>query len=708
LGWGAPASARVTALFDLSAPDRGPFPSDRFTVADRTQNTSLRVSLPLPDCAARPSDCEDFAIVNTLDGFNVLPRLSVPFDGAIDVDTVSSRDAFLVNLGNTLPPHHDEPRIVGINQIVWDPETRSLFVQSDGLLEQHTRYGLIVTDGIRDTRGAPVQASEAFRRFLQDPGDPRLRAYRDAVLEAIERAYVHRDHVVTASVFTTQSTTADLEKIRHQIKTATPAPADFRIGTNGERTVFSVDALLPFPNGIKWWRQIGAIPPCSMNCFSFFNVRTDAFANSPGAVGRIAYAKYRSPLYTTPSVVIPAVGTRTGVPAVQDTVDMYFTLLLPSGPMPPDGWPVAIAGHGSGDSKDGTLPFSVAAKLAEQGIATISINAVGHGSGPFGYLVVNLASGTSVTLPSGGRGIDQVGDGTIGATEGFGAPPPYTILNGRDGVRQTVVDLMQLVRVIQVGVDVDGDGTPDLDPSRIYYLGQSLGSFYGVPFLAVEPDIHVGVPTVGGDNSPASNRLTTGHCSFGHIMAARTPSLINLSGFDFDENIPLRNQPPVVNTVPGAIPIQQYLDYRGWTQQSANPTAYAPYLRRQPLAGVSAKSLIVGFARGDEMVVNPATTAMLRAGDLADRTTYFRNDLFYPTDPTHIPPDPHQSLLLLPLNPYVHPILLAYEEHVATFFASDGTVVSDPGEFFEVPIAGPLPEDLACIENVCPPPPPCP
>ncbi|HEX3524079.1 MAG TPA: hypothetical protein VHT52_18570, partial [Stellaceae bacterium] len=90
LGWGAPASARVTALFDLSAPDRGPFPSDRFTVADRTQNTSLRVSLPLPDCAARPSDCEDFAIVNTLDGFNVLPRLSVPFDGAIDVDTVSS------------------------------------------------------------------------------------------------------------------------------------------------------------------------------------------------------------------------------------------------------------------------------------------------------------------------------------------------------------------------------------------------------------------------------------------------------------------------------------------------------------------------------------------------------------------------------------------------------------------------------------------
>jgi hypothetical protein len=38
-----------------------------------------------------------------------------------------------------------------------------------------------------------------------------------------------------------------------------------------------------------------------------------------------------------------------------------------------------------------------------------------------------------------------------------------------------VVDLLQLVRVIEVGMDVDGDTVPDLDPSRIYYFGQSLG-----------------------------------------------------------------------------------------------------------------------------------------------------------------------------------------------------------------------------------------
>ena len=40
----------VHARFDLDHPDTGPFPSDIFTVADRTHNTGRRVNLPYPDC----------------------------------------------------------------------------------------------------------------------------------------------------------------------------------------------------------------------------------------------------------------------------------------------------------------------------------------------------------------------------------------------------------------------------------------------------------------------------------------------------------------------------------------------------------------------------------------------------------------------------------------------------------------------------------
>ena len=66
------------------------------TVEDANQATGLRVSLPLPDCAARPSDCEDVAVLNTLDGFSLQPRLSIPFSGAVELATVSSDTVFLV------------------------------------------------------------------------------------------------------------------------------------------------------------------------------------------------------------------------------------------------------------------------------------------------------------------------------------------------------------------------------------------------------------------------------------------------------------------------------------------------------------------------------------------------------------------------------------------------------------------------------------
>ena len=89
------------AAFDLDSPDRGPFPSDRFTVADASQLTNRRINLPLPDASTRPSDYADVSVINTLDGFNLQPRLSISFSGPIDVTTVNSTTVFLVKLGDT-------------------------------------------------------------------------------------------------------------------------------------------------------------------------------------------------------------------------------------------------------------------------------------------------------------------------------------------------------------------------------------------------------------------------------------------------------------------------------------------------------------------------------------------------------------------------------------------------------------------------------
>ena len=181
---------------------------------------------------------------------------------------------------------------------------------------------------------------------------------------------------------------------------------------------------------------------------------------------------------------------------------------------------------------------------------------------------------------------------------------------------------MQLVGVIQAGVDVDpvgspGYGSPDLDASHISYAGVSMGTWYGGPFLGVEPDVGAGVlnalggPEIerrlGANRAGASQVLTAAT-----MLATRTPSFLNSPGITaldglnvstpyFNENMPLRDgvplpvtvllpdettetrviQSPVTNDVDGAMAIQKLFDNWEWVSQPGNPIAYAPHLRKR-------------------------------------------------------------------------------------------------------------------------------
>jgi hypothetical protein len=719
----------VRPLFDLSAPAGGPFPSNRFTIPDPSHRTGLRVNLPKPDCGQRPSDCEDLDVVNTLDGFNVQPRLSVPFDGPIDVHSVTSDNVFLIKLDCPRPERGHDRRCVteriGVDQVVWDTFASTLHIESDELLEQHTSYALIVTDGVKAASGRPIQASEHFRRLRTAVREP----YKTALLRALHgarRLGVHEEQIAVASVFTTQSVTALLEKIRDQIKAATPAPMDFQLGPNGSRTVFRLQDV----TAISHRQQVGTAPvfiaPVNL---------TLADLKTSGAVGHIAFGKFLSPDYQAhPDDYIPAIGTRTGTPIVRGMNEIYVNLVLPSGPPPPGGWPVVIAGHAGGGSKEGfTLGVvsRVAATLAQHGLATIAINGVAHGLGPLGTLSVALNGGDSVTFASGGRAIDQNGDGVIEVREGLRAAPPRTLIEEADGLRQTVVDLMQLVRVMEVGIDIDGDTWPDLDPSRVYYVTSSFGGLYGSLLLAIEPRVRAAVLNVTGGPRTLSALSTMSALSpggnrriFGLTLASRTPSLFNAPGVAvidqvsvavpnaplFNENLPLRDgtpliveladgssriiQSPVVNPAPGAIEIQDYFERMEWASQSANPVAYAPYFRKFPLRGVPAKRVIIQFAKGDQTIPNPATTAMLRAGNLADRATFYRHDLAFEENPA-LGRNPHGFALL----PGFGAIAQGAQEQIAVFFESDGelTIHPEPNRFFEVGLVAPLPEGLNFI-----------
>jgi hypothetical protein len=679
----------VAIRYDLSDPAGSPFPSDRFTVTDHTQNTYRRVQLPLPDCAVRPSDCADIRVLNTLDGFSTQPRITIPFNGNIDPSSVNSNTVFLLNLGDTQSLAGVGQR-VGINQVVWDPASKTLAFESDQLLNEHSRYVLIVTDGVRDASGKKLKSVD----LGEDMGERQRETseYRRELRDALRSRIPANLKVAAASLFTTQSISADLFKIMKTVRENRPK-ADFMIGNGGTtKAVFPVSFAAKMTLNL----QTGTAP-----AFSSSPLPVTALFVTPGSVGQVAYGSFDSPSYLNADKYIPAVGTLTQQPKVQNTEKLIFQLFLPSGVKPAGGWPVAIFGHGFTDSMYGA-PWTVASTFASRGIATLSIQVVGHGGGAKGTVDIVAAPGMDkVTVPAGGRGFDQNGNGVIDSTEGVNAAAPYTVLGNRDGLRQTVVDLMQLVSMVETGVDVDGDGKADLDKNRIYYTGQSFGGIYGTMLLGVEPRIKAGVPNVAGGSITEVARLGAFRPLTGIALATRVPSLINVaspSGIVFNENIPLRNLPTVVNTVTGAMEIQKVLDNNEWAQKSGDPVSYAPYIRKNPLPGNSAKPVLFQFARGDQTVPNPTTSAILRAGDLADVAVQFRNDLAYLATGKAIPANPHTFLTNIGI-PAAAPFAVGAQTQIAEFFKSNGAVVIDPdgaGPFFEVPSKD-LPETLNFI-----------
>jgi hypothetical protein len=113
------------------------------------------------------------------------------------------------------------------------------------------------------------------------------------------------------------------------------------------------------------------------------------------------------------------------------------------------------------------------------------------------------------------------------------------------------------------------------------------------------------------------------------------------------------------------------------------------------MAGNAEKPLIIQFAKGDMTVPNPTATALIRAGDLADRATYYRNDLAFAIDPA-VGTNPHTFLTNIGSSSKLAVAnAVAAQIQIAIFLASNGATTIDPddtGPLFETPIVGSLPE----------------
>lgn len=677
--------------FDPASPRVGPFPTDALTVAAPAQKTGRRVDLPMPDCGREPSACEDVVILNQYDGFNLLPRVQVRFSGPVDVATLRE-GIFLVALDGPTRKEsgrHYRGKSIAVNQLVYDPTTETAYAEVDELLDQQRQYLLVVTDRVRDRAGDPVAADPEFRRCLDRSSSP----YCDRMareIRALEAEVGWKERrVVGASVFTTLAATAWVEKARDLLP---QHPTGVELAR--PKHVFAVSELA----AMIFRRQIRADPPA----FEEAPVRTDLLEG----VGRIAFASYRSPRFLDSRQLIATTPSGASLEPPTASDEIFFHIFVPASPKPPSGYPVVIGSHGSPAHRF-TCVFAngLSGSLAREGLAFVASNAVGFGFGPEGRVILEEKDGTTTELPAGGRGVDLDGDGAIGATEGCRLP---SSIGARDCLRQTALDLMQLARAIRGGIDLDGDGANDLDSNRIYFFGHSFAAAVGAILTAVDAGIGAAALNVGPGASVEGARWAFDRSTLIETLSLREPSPLN-KGEDFDDSYVLRDQPVRVNDVTGAIEIQNILENLEWIRMPGDAMAYAPHLRAAPLTGVPPKRVLFHFARGDQGVPNPSTSAFVRAAGMKEFAVLYRHDLAR-VAMADLPVDPHSFEENFG-KPSTAIIARASQALTARFLAStercgrDELCIPDVSELLE-PVfsvnlfeSGVLPEDLGWIER---------
>ena len=679
------------------------FPDDLFSVADPWMATGrrvhFRVGTDYPACDATDySVCDTYDELGKLDGFDLQPRVTIPFTGSIDLASVLDSDVYITDDAGV--------PVSGLRQLTFDPATHVLAGISDQFLKEATAYHVHVAPGIKDTAGGAVTAcgGSCDVRFTTRTASlelTRIRAAMDLPLSDPGNAYVQAGFP-NASVDTSSRRASFVQGSTTTVfPAATIAP--------------SVSGSLPTTAGLVRHDQ-------TLADASLPGAFTDTVAPNlipPGFAGSIAFGSFLSPRYQFASASghqdnpygvgdgrtdgeIPPVPTGQTPPALGYD-RLGFIAVTPDPTRFPAPWPVAIYGPGFTRSKFDILV--TADYNAALGIATVATDPAGHSYGPASTVTVTTVGGAATTLLTYGRARDLDGDGKLGdgLNDGVGPTqhhagasvlPSHKPIDGLEsGLVQTVVDNMALRRSIAAGMDIPTVGTDVFKGQPVMYYGLSFGGIYGTMLMGTDPTIHQGLLNVPGGPIADIARLSSFRSNLTPQLQYAKPSLLNggpgLNGFT--EDMPLRNDPPVVISHPGAALLQDLFGKTDWYDRTGSPETFAPRirLRPDPAWATNPKNVVFQTAYGDGTVPNPTAATLYRAGALSDRVVYYRND----KTPTYAS-DPHGWL--------ADPTLAGRtsgEQQLALFLLTGQLIPTNPA-ILETTIADP--NNLECLHYADP------
>ena len=467
-------------------------------------------------------------------------------------------------------------------------------------LKEGTTYVVLLTDGIKDINNAPLARSTLGKILLFDApfsastsGKSNLAGVPDGQAIALDQmrgaislaagalaaepSGVTRAHLVMGYTFHTQtfkSTAVNLAALPYltPLTTLSPLAPTKRYGTClgaacPDGTVADVFAAYGVDTDLVPTGNIGSIVEATIITFNGLNDATGAFrdltkvAPTPEPI---------TALISLPKIPVPGSAC---VPAANAPCTV----------------PLVVFRHGFGGGRGDMLP--VADTLNAMGIAVASIDANKHGDRSFCSADAECNGGTCNHIAAQGGQGDAAG-ATPGKCSGdfkrhavlCPGCPAGTITKGtpnssanfligsnlfrtRDTLRQDIIDESQLIRVLapnpaalSANAVITADTGFQINPSKIWYVGISLGSISGTVDVAANPRISKAAFSVGGGTLAD---IFTNSPSF----AGRVNGLLASLGI-----------------LPGTAGYLQFINVAKWILDPADPLNFADNLSTHTLA----------------------------------------------------------------------------------------------------------------------------
>ena len=519
----------LTARFD-PATSTIPLPNNLLL----SGTTDLTLNPPV----ANPNNFGDpFVVVSSLDGWSTVAPATATFSAPplassiVGGQSVRVFEVTLTGPGGGVTGVVRElasPAEFVATVVPSDTTGRTVAIVPTTPLKQLTSYMVVMTNGIRDAAGTPATPDQTY--FLAtrtsplcvngastDPLLPAasacalepLRLLTNSQLAAANARGIAPGNVVVSWVYTTQSITPVLQAVRSRVQ-----PGTTRLGRTGLTTAIVGTA------------PVAEIYIGTLDLPYYQSAPTAANPTAPlTGFWRAAPGAYVPPFAGQLNPTSTNITFANPFPVATGNVTVPMLMTVPTSQSgrtkPAAGWPVVIFQHGI--TRNRTDMLAIAATLAGQGFVVVAIDQPLHGitdpaspfyieSTPFGAVAQERTFDVDfVNNTTGAPGPDGTRDGSGAHTINLAS-----LLTSRDNLRQAVADLFVLTASIP-RMDLDGDGAPDLDGSRIEFVGQSLGAIVGTPFLAIEPNVNVGMLSVPGGGIA---RLLDGSPTFGPRIRA--------------------------------------------------------------------------------------------------------------------------------------------------------------------------------------------